>query len=354
MRGVAVLVLPTLAVLALVSILAVTPGAPKPAIPGIEPAFVWKKHSFSSKGQFEDWLQQRHLTYAGWRKRHPGAHPPWEDDNQGVLYLLLVAVVAGGTAWLVGAHDSVWRIAEKKLSPVLSRVTTVDDVPAPRLRKGAVRLREAVSVYGVRPSGPPKSTPEPELLLVEEPETAATVPAATASTGGQAAPASPRQRRRSARRRRPEPLVEVPSDVETASQIDRQAERPTPAAQDPVAPEADAPRPPAVIARGIARYVQMGDDRFGLLLEHSDLDVSEVTCRVQNPDGIESATRRYSVLLPRHYGLVYPTDFEGAPPVSEGLFHVEWLAAANGHGRERLLATLDFGAVGQDVEDDFA
>jgi hypothetical protein len=350
LRQLAVLFMPALAVLGVVCVLAITTGVPQSAIPGMQPAFEWKGHSFTSKGQFERWLDSRDVTYAGWRKRHPGAKPPWEEDNNGLLYLAFVTAVAGGVAWLVRTHDSVGRIAKEKLSPILGRLASLDVASAAGPRQDALLLREAVSVYGVRPNPPPEPPSEPELLLVDASETVSVRAETAEATGEEDAAASTRQRRRrAAGRRRPEPLVEVPSDLETAVP----AERPSRAAEDPVAPGADKPRPPGGRAPYAARHLQLGDERFALLLEHSDPAVREVTCRVQNPDGIESAARCVSVLLPRQYGLVYPNDFRGAPPLSEGMFRVEWLASGNDRGPHRLLAALEIGATGQDADDDF-
>lgn len=90
--------------------------------------------------------------------------------------------------------------------------------------------------------------------------------------------------------------------------------------------------------RALAHYTQVGDDRMALMLEHSDPNVYVVTCRVHDPDGIETSAMRASVLVPRKYGVIYPTDFHEAPPLKVGTYRVEWFPPDETEGP---LASLD-------------
>lgn len=176
----------------------------------------------------------------------------------------------------------------------------------------------------------------------------------------EASPGEPEAKRAEppAARENPVPDPAVPSHrVPSERAVERPAEKERPAqAQRPETPQKRPRRRRGGVgprrgthpdARGSATYVPLGDDRIALILEHHDPAVQAVTCRVRDPEGRVWLTQEVSVLLPRRYGLVYPTDFEGASPLREGNFFVEWL---RGDGpAEEPLATLEMNATEQDV-----
>lgn len=166
MRAVALLFLPVLAALACVGAVAIATGSP-----GETQSFVWKKHTFTSKEEFERWLERRNVSYAGWAERHPGASPPWEDEGPGLGRLaLLVGALAIILALLVRARDTVSGFARGALLSLVARLRSEETRRPFAPANAAFALRDAVSVYGLRASGgaEPQQEPErPELVLVE-------------------------------------------------------------------------------------------------------------------------------------------------------------------------------------------
>jgi hypothetical protein len=270
MRVAGVLFLPALAALACVAFLEIATGGPQPVTAGDAQSFVWKKRVFKNKQQFETWLERRNVSYADWEARHPKASPPWNqasgDDGLGA-FSLLVAAFAGFAAFFVLTRDAVRRSARRQFAALLARLRR-EELFRPFAEAGiALSLRDAVSVYGLRPPGgaePPREADRPELALVESPRVESPVepppepvvvepppgPAVAVDPEPEIAahaapPRPPRSKRRPAKTavEKPPPVAAAPAEEPA-----RDEPEPQPAASEPEpdpAMVAAAPRPRA-------------------------------------------------------------------------------------------------------------